>query len=108
MIIWGSRGQSINLGVKAHQDCKTCTQNRPFRLTLQYKYSHLYYVFRWVSEKRYFLACDICHRGWALDANKVEADLKQNPIPFGDRYGWLALIVIIAVLVLVGQFTHIA
>ena len=34
----------------------TC-EERPFKVLLQYKYAHLYYL-RWVTKKAYFLACD--------------------------------------------------
>ncbi|RUL75340.1 DUF3149 domain-containing protein [Dyella choica] len=110
MIIWGTRGKNAALHVVEHRDCKTCEKNQPFRLMLQYQYSHLYYVFRWVTKKQYFLACDICKRGWTLDAKKVEADFKQkqkpHPIPFGDRYGWAALLVIVALIGIMAQFSH--
>jgi hypothetical protein len=106
MIIWGSRGQNVVLGVREHRDCEKCQTNRPFRLMLQYRYGHLYYVFRWVTQKQYFLACDVCKRGWKLDTKKVESDLKANPIPFGDRYGWAALLVIVALIAIVAQFSQ--
>ena len=61
MIIWGSGGGSADLGVAEHRACPTCEKERPFKVLLQYKYAHLYYL-RWVTKKAYFLACDVCHR----------------------------------------------
>lgn len=66
--------------------------------------AHVYDVFRWVTQKQYFLACDVCKQGWKLDTKQVENDLKANPIPFGDRYGWIALLVIVALLIGLAQF----
>jgi hypothetical protein len=61
------------------------------------------YLFSWVSEKRYFLLCDVCHRGSELDATAVEATLTEHPIPFITRYGWTLIFLILpVVLALVG------
>ncbi|MFK2893043.1 hypothetical protein [Dyella flagellata] len=107
-----SSGKHAALHVVEHRDCKTCKKKQSFRLMLQYRYSQLYYVFRWVMQKQYFLACNICKRGWALDAKKVEADLKQkqtpDPNPFGDRYGWATLLVIVALIGVMAQFSRAA
>lgn len=99
MIIWGSGGGSADLGVAEHRACPTCEKERPFKVLLQYKYAHLYYL-RWVTKKAYFLACDICHRGAPLDAKAVEAKLEKNPIPFMTRNGWTFLVAFIGALFL--------
>lgn len=91
MIIWGSGGDSIDLGQVKEQQCSTCEKVRPFKLLLQYRFKHLYYIFKWVSEKKYLLVCDVCHRGWELKAKEVEATFKKHPIPFMTRYGWTFL-----------------
>ncbi|MGO4701876.1 hypothetical protein [Dyella sp. 2RAB6] len=100
MIIWGSGGKQIDLGVAEHKDCAVCEKQRPYRLLLQYRYGHLYYLFKWVSKKSYVLACEVCHRGWQLEPKAIEAKLEKNPIPFGDRFGWVGLFVIFGVIML--------
>ena len=99
MIIWGSGGGGVDLGEGETRPCPTCEKDRPFKVILQYKYAHLYYL-RWVTEKKYHLACDVCHRGWELKAEDVEAKLEKNPIPFMTRYGWAFLVGIVGVFVL--------
>ena len=99
MIIWGSGGGGADLGVAEHRACPTCEKERPFKVLLQYRYAHLYYL-RWVTKKAYFLACDVCQRGFALDAKAVEAKLEKHPIPFMTRYGWTFLLGIPAVFLL--------
>jgi fimbrial chaperone protein len=99
VIIWGSGGGSADLGVAEHRACPTCEKERPFKVLLQYKYAHLYYL-RWVTKKAYFLACDVCHRGSPLDAKAVEAKLEKHPIPFMTRNGWTFLVGFLAVLLL--------
>lgn len=87
MIIWGSGGRTVDLGVVGSEDCKVCERQRPFHLYLSYEYSHLYWIFRWVTEKEYLKLCEICRRGWQLDTKQVEAGFQENPIPFMDRLG---------------------
>ncbi len=102
MIIWGSGGDNKDLGVVEHRNCPTCAKVQPFKLFLQYRFSHVYYIFGWVTEKKYLLACDVCRQGWELQAKEVEASLKENPIPFMKRYGWAFLVGPIAFFLLVG------
>jgi hypothetical protein len=91
-IIWGSGGDSVNLGVSEHKHCQTCQQQRPFKTILQYRYAHLYWIFAWVTWKQYSLLCDICDRGWTLDTADVEKTLARHPIPFMRRWGWAFLV----------------
>jgi hypothetical protein len=48
---------------------------------LQYKVSHLWYVFKWVSEKQYAVLCDVCQRGEKLATQAVETKLGKPKIP---------------------------
>ena len=99
MIIWGSGGESADLGQDEQRHCATCEKERPFKIFLQYRYAHLYYL-RWVTEKKYHFACDICRRGLELKAADVELKLEKNPIPFMTRFGWAFLAGTIALIVL--------
>ena len=100
MIVWGSGGDRINLGQVETRACATCEKDRPFHLFLTYRYWGLYWVFNFVTEKTYFLACEICQRGWKLENNKVEQSVKNVPIPFMRRYGLAVLAGLIGVVVL--------
>jgi len=100
MIIWGSGGGGAELGDVSLQECSVCEKERPFRIFLQYKYAHLYYL-RWVTKKQYHLACDVCRRGTQLDTKEVESKLVKSPIPFMTRFGWVFLIGIMTTLVVV-------
>jgi hypothetical protein len=102
MIIWGSGGGNADLGQVELKHCEICEKERPFKLLLQYRYAHLYYL-RWVTEKKYHLACDICRRGWELKSADVEQKLEKNPIPFMTRYGWAFLVGGIAMLILIAN-----
>ena len=106
MIIFGSGGQALSLGAADSRRCEVCEQTRPFSLLLQYRYFHVYYLFRAVVEKQYLLLCDTCNRGWQLDKNQVEARMEKSPIPFMHRFGCLvglgALLIIGAIMSLTG------
>ncbi|EKS70347.1 MULTISPECIES: hypothetical protein [unclassified Caballeronia] len=97
MLIFGSRGKAQGLGQMATQHCQTCERERSFSLGITYRYFHLYFLFGAVTDKRYSIACDVCHRGWELESKEVESQLKTNPIPFMFRYGIAMLIGAVAV-----------
>ena len=105
MVIWGSGGGSADLGVVETQSCPRCEKRRPFKLLLQYRYAHIYYL-RWVTEKKYHVACDVCSRGWELNAKEVEPKLEKNPIPFMTRFGWIFLVGSLPIIVLIIALTN--
>jgi hypothetical protein len=80
--------------------CTTCGAERPFSLNLNFSYAHLYWLFKVVTSKKYFLACDVCHCGWALKAKEVESKLPKNPLPFLTRFGWALLVIPVAFIIL--------
>ena len=102
MIVWGAKGEVVNLGLQASKHCPTCEKERPFHLMLQYTARHIWYVFRWVTGKQYAVVCDVCHRGNKVEAHVVEAKLAKPPIPFGTRWGWAFLAGIFAVMAVFG------
>ena len=104
MIVWGSGGSTINLGPLDTRRCDICEKDRPFDVILQYRYWGLYWIFNFMTQKKYLLLCDVCERGWELEANKIESSLKSAPIPFMRRYGLLTLVGIVVLLVIVRQF----
>jgi hypothetical protein len=99
MIIWGSGGGETNLAPTEHRHCETCEKERPFQLLLHYRYAHVYF-FRWVTERKYHFVCEICRRGWQLEADDIKPTLDSDPIPFMTRFGWTIPIVILAWLIL--------
>jgi len=103
MIIWGSGSGNSDLGAVETRHCEICEKEREFKVMLNYRYAHLYYL-RWVTEKKYHLLCDICSRGWSLKAKDVEAKLEKNPIPFMTRFGWAFLVGGVALLFLLAKF----
>jgi hypothetical protein len=101
MIIWGSRGNMIDLGQHSTQYCAVCERERPFHLVLLYRYWHLYWIFCVVTKKTYTLQCSVCRRGSQLAASDVEKALPKQPIPFMHRMGLAIGVATVVLLVLV-------
>jgi hypothetical protein len=91
MIIWGSGGGGGDLGEVEQRQCLTCEKVRSFKLLLQYRYAHIYWL-RWVTSRKYFVACDVCQRGSEVEESAVKPHLTADPIPFMTRFGWAFLV----------------
>lgn len=96
MFVWGSRGGVTDLGPQESRHCPVCERERNFRLMLQYKVSHFWYVFKWVSDKQYAVVCDVCHRGEKLVTQAVEAKFGKPRIPAAKSRAWIAVVVVLA------------
>ncbi|MBB5864580.1 hypothetical protein [Xanthomonas sp. 3058] len=105
MIIWGSGGDVIPLGAANTANCSQCGQERSFRNVLHYRYAHLWYLFGWVTKKRYLRVCDGCNHTTQLDTKTFEATLGTSPIPAYRRFGGLVLLCLIAALVAFGAYS---
>ena len=95
MLVWGSRGGVADLGPQGSRHCPVCERERSFRLMLQYKVSHLWYVFKWVSEKQYAVVCDVCRRGEKLVTQAVEAKLGPPRIPATSSKAWIWVVAVL-------------
>ena len=95
MFVWGSRGGVADLGPQESRHCPVCERERSFRLMLQYKVSHVWYVFKWVSDKQYAMLCDVCHRGEKLVTQAVEAKLGKPRIPAASSRAWMAVVAVL-------------
>ena len=96
MFVWGSRGGVADLGAQGSRPCPVCEKERNFRLMLQYKVSHVWYVFKWVSEKQYAIVCEVCQRGEKLATQAVEAKFGKPRIPAAKSRAWIAVVVVLA------------
>ncbi len=92
VLIWGSQTRTKELGPAGHGRCATCGQERPFKHVVEYRFNHLYYVFGFVSQKRYRRLCATCGRGEVLDAGAFESAVGRNPIPWFERFGCVSLL----------------
>lgn len=101
MIIWGTNGETLDMGIVREDKCKTCERKRPFHLYVTYKWWHLYWIFGIVTKCKYMLLCEVCSNGWEIDKKDIKEIHKEVPIPFRRRYGLLLLIAFIVVSIIV-------
>jgi hypothetical protein len=103
MIIWGSRGKTIDLGEFETRHCPICEKERKFKHFVQYRYGHLYYIFGFLTKKQHLIVCEACNRGPAVDSKSIESKMTKNPIPFLHRMGWTILVGLIVVVIICGN-----
>ena len=104
MIIWSSGGDIVQLGYYETKYCETCEQTRSFNVILEYRYWGLYWLFNFVTSKKYLLVCEVCQRGVRLEKTEVKIKHKTAPIPFMHKYGLLILAGLILIFALSGVF----
>ncbi|MBK0394881.1 hypothetical protein [Ramlibacter algicola] len=92
----------MDLGPQGSKPCPACERERGFRLVLQYKVSHLWYVFKWLSDKQYGLVCEVCNRGEKLATQAVEAKLGKPKIPASSSKAWIFVVAGIACMIVFG------
>jgi hypothetical protein len=102
---WGSGTKSVeavaDFGV---HKCPICKDSQPFKVTLNYGYAHLWYLFRWVTSRKYFAICKRCGNGHAIEPRQITGKAAGNPISFMDRRGWLVGLALIAGLIGLAAF----
>ena len=89
MIVWGSGGDIVEVQSEGKQECPNCECKRRFSLLLRYEYTHVYFIFAFVTSRQYFVTCDVCNQGYKVKRKDVEAELERIPIPFMRRFGCL-------------------
>jgi hypothetical protein len=107
MIIFGSGGDLVRVQSEGKQECSYCGCKQRFSLLLRYEFTHAYFIFAFVTSRRYFVTCDECQRGYEVDRAETEPTLERIPIPFLRRYGCLlglALVMILTLIIYGGMF----
>lgn len=97
MLIWGSRTVSNDLGQEEVKACPTCEKERPFHLYAQYRLHHIWYLFKWVTQRQYLRLCEICHRGTEVAAETLAPDVARAGVPLFHRFSWTILPALLAV-----------
>jgi len=97
MIIFGQISEHLRLGPTNSRACPACRQEQPFSLLLEYDYAHLYYLFGFVTRRRFRVACDRCGNVWKASEKEIaEArPLARGAVPFLHRWGCLVFIVLV-------------
>ena len=102
MLIWGSRTESKDLGPTETRTCPTCEKERPFHLIVQYRLHHIWYLFKWVTQKQVLQLCDVCRRGTEVDKSSNLLAQAKGAIPAFHRYSWAIIPALIGVATIFG------
>jgi hypothetical protein len=102
MLIWGSRSESKDLGPVETKMCPTCEKERPFHLFVQYRLHHIWYLFKWVTQKQSLQLCEVCRRGTDVDTASPLMAKAKGAIPAFHRYSWAIIPALLSVAVIFG------
>jgi|GEM_PF-2288764 len=87
---WGHQGQRRVFANAGAFQCSHCEKEQPSTVVLDYTVRHLWFLFRWTTDKVWRSVCETCGNIHRLQNPKTfEAGLSKPPIPFIDRRGWL-------------------
>jgi hypothetical protein len=87
-VSWGSKGEVAEIGPAGDRHCDRCNQDGPFTRMVAYRVRHIYWLFRWVTDRTPFLLCGRCGSQYLADQDDHDAKQERDAIPFWDRRGW--------------------
>lgn len=103
MIVWGSNGESLDLGKINEAQCSSCEKKKAYHLVYTYRWWYLYWIFGVITKSQYELVCEGCNKGKKLSKEEGRAFNRELKIPFQRRYGLLSLFVVIIGIATAGE-----
>lgn len=91
-ILWGHAYKQRSYGPVGEGECPTCGPAKPFRHRVIYKMRHLWYLARWVTDRRYANQCLTCGYAERVPQKVAQKGFKRPGIPLWDRWGWVGFI----------------
>ncbi len=89
-ISWGSRGKLAEVGPAGHRHCAYCDKDSYFTRMVGYTVRHIYWIFRWVTDRTPYLICGNCGAAHGDDEEQINSKEVTKAISAWDRRGWLA------------------
>lgn len=99
LFIWGNGGGNTSEGTIGTCKCEVCDKEVPFDATIHYRYFHFWYLFSFLTSRKYVYECSNCHNGYTVEASEFKKKFPKNHIPFIRKAGWLVCLILIASLV---------
>lgn len=96
---WGSRRKAALVGDAGIRDCTACEKPASFTSMIEYTARHIYWLFRWTTNRTEYLQCGNCGAAHPTQGRSFGA---ANAIPFWDRRGWMVGLGIIAAVIALG------
>lgn len=88
-ISWGSRGKLAEVGPAGLHHCAHCDKDSYFTRMVGYTVRHIYWLFRWVTDRTPYLICGNCGGVHSDDEEQAHSKEVSKAIPGFDRMGWL-------------------
>jgi len=87
-ISWGSSGALAQVGDSEVMNCSRCDADTNWSTMVSYTVRHVYWLFRWTTDRTLYRMCGTCLGVEYLDDNAVQPAAVKHAIPFMDRRGW--------------------
>lgn len=87
-ISWGSSGALAQVGESEVMNCSRCDSDTNWSTMVSYTVRHVYWLFRWTTDRTLYRMCGNCLGVEYLDDNAVQPASVKQAIPFMDRRGW--------------------
>lgn len=104
MVIWGRASKSLAIRHAKLRFCKSCGTTTRHRTVLVYRYAHIFWIFRQIAKRVYYLICEECSgvsESSKQEVANITARLGRDPIPWGDRYSGLGLMLLLLIYMVV-------
>jgi hypothetical protein len=87
-ISWGSSSALAQVGDSEIMHCSRCQADTNWSTMIEYTVRHVYWLFRWTTDRTYYRMCGNCLGAEYLDEKVVRPEAVKAAIPFLDRRGW--------------------
>lgn len=87
-ISWGSSGALAQVGESEVMNCSHCAADTNWSTMISYTVRHVYWLFRWTTDRTLYRMCGNCLGVEYLEDKAVEPAAVKQAIPFMDRRGW--------------------
>jgi hypothetical protein len=87
-VSWGSKGAVANVGDGGVRHCARCDKDAYFAKMIAYRVRHVYWLFRWVTDRTPYVQCGNCGSEYVTDESDVSSQEATAAIPFWDKRGW--------------------
>jgi hypothetical protein len=87
-VSWGSKGAIADVGPAGERHCPRCDKDAPFSKMVAYRVRHVYWLFRWVTDRTPYVMCGNCGSEFVTDEADIPRQESSAAIPFWDKRGW--------------------
>ncbi|XKM13983.1 hypothetical protein RCS94_02145 [Orbaceae bacterium ac157xtp] len=94
-IIWGTGGNYSVAGSESFQRCDDCNDTRDFLPVVFYRYFHIFYLFSFLTSRRYAYVCKECGDVQYISRSEFKQKFQKDNVPFIRKYGWLLCLIVL-------------